>query len=120
MLCDIDYFKQYNDAPVPRATAPQRCGERHCRRPQACDTLYRYGGEEIAIPLAGADREQGQRIAERVLEESAHFAHPEGIGGILTASAGIALVSDSGPDEAIIAMADRQLYQAKSGRDQLF
>ncbi|MBB5321961.1 diguanylate cyclase domain-containing protein [Marinobacter oulmenensis] len=126
VLCDIDYFKQYNDA----LGHPQ--GDRALKdvvnaiagalRPG--DTLYRYGGEEIAILLAGADREQGQRIAERVLERvrALGIAHPEGIGGILTASAGIALVSDSGPDaEAIIAMADRQLYQAKqSGRDQLF
>jgi diguanylate cyclase (GGDEF)-like protein len=116
-LLDVDHFKAYNDClghlagdNALRALAAIVRGEL-----RAGDTAYRYGGEELLLVLPGATLERARRVAERVriAVAEATLAHPQGIGGIVTVSIGLAAGrGDAGP---LLARADTALYAAKSG-----
>ena len=116
-LLDVDHFKAYNDClghlagdNALRAVAAIVRGEL-----REGDTAYRYGGEELLLVLPGANLELARRVAERVRAavENAAFAHPQGIGGIVTVSIGLA--AGSGEAGPLLARADAALYSAKSG-----
>lgn len=122
---DLDRFKAINDRHghdagdrvLCRFAAVLASGLR------AGDLLARTGGEEFALLLAGSDAAQAAAIVERLRERvRAEVAHPAGVGGVITASAGIAGVDvAAAPEMALVGAlgaADRALYQAKhDGRD---
>lgn len=123
LMLDIDGFKQINDGrghtvgdDVIRAMSHIVRG---CVR--ASDCAGRYGGDEFAILLRGADMAQAQEIAQRIRAQAeAHqFGdHPE---LRFTSSIGIAAAQRhyATPREWVAA-ADAALYQAKrAGRNRV-
>lgn len=124
LMVDVDFFKHYNDTyghlrgddalrKVSHALQQHagREGERVCR----------YGGEEFAILLPGADLPQCHKVAALIHQEIRGMNIPHQTdSGRVTVSIGIAcaLPGCEQPPEALISAADRALYSAKrSGRD---
>lgn len=127
VMIDIDYFKQYND--TYGHVAGDACLQAVSRvvlqlaakRPG--DLAARYGGEEIAVVLPGADQQGALMVAELICSAIAELriAHSGSPLGIITVSAGAAsrreAACDSQPN-ALIAAADKALYAAKhAGRN---
>lgn len=126
ILCDIDYFKQFNDTYghlqgdaclVAVAQALRGC----LKRP--ADFLARYGGEEFVVilpatPLSGAIEvveQMQQAIAKLAIVHATHVSATQ-----VTLSFGLyATVPSPGTSaQTIFAAADYALYQAKAnGRD---
>ncbi|HET6865387.1 MAG TPA: diguanylate cyclase [Solirubrobacteraceae bacterium] len=116
-LCDVDHFKAYNDElghmagdQALRAIANTIRGALRSQ-----DMAYRFGGEELLLVLPGAGAEEAAAAAERVRAavEAAAMPHPTGIGGVVTASIGVA--SGEGDYGGLLARADAALYEAKRG-----
>lgn len=127
VLCDIDFFKPYNDTyghPAGDEILRRVAGsiESHCR---SGDVAYRYGGEEFLIILPEQTQKSGIGMAERLRHaiedlEISHGARktPE----IITISAGVSATrkDDEKSAEAILKEADEALYTAKeAGRNQV-
>ncbi|MDI7661223.1 sensor domain-containing diguanylate cyclase [Cronobacter universalis] len=126
VMCDIDYFKIYNDTQghVAGDECLKAVGDilRHLPLHKT-DRVARYGGEEFAIILPGADARAAQRVALRALEaiHDARLSHPATPmeEKVLTISAGAATVTgDDINGETLKSRADDALYQAKrAGRN---
>jgi len=129
MLIDIDHFKLYNDYYGHQAgdeclRQVARCLMRCARRP--LDVTTRYGGEEFAIVLYDAGREQVEEVARQLRQAIEalgikHLASPSPHER-LTVSIGAACVTPSfGRSHfGFIQLADEALYAAKEqGRDRL-
>ncbi|EPN9364817.1 sensor domain-containing diguanylate cyclase [Cronobacter muytjensii] len=126
VMCDIDFFKSYNDTlgHVAGDECLKAVGEILRSLPlRNSDRVARYGGEEFAIILPGADIHAAQRVALRALEAIHHarLAHPATplTEKVLTISAGAATGVDENIDaEMLKNRADEALYQAKrAGRN---
>ena len=123
IMLDIDHFKSINDAHGHSAgdfvlQEVAAIMKRHVRK---SDLAIRYGGEEFMLILFESDKNQAQRVAERVRADvESHGFQWQGHTLSLTISSGVASFPDAGismPDE-LIARADSALYAAKaSGRN---
>lgn len=128
LLCDLDYFKQYND------TYGHLEGDR-CLKEIAVilqtavlhpnDLVARYGGEEFVILLPDTDEPGIEVVAARIrycLAERALPHRGSKVSEIVTCSLGGVLTTPrpgTNP-EVLIAAADKALYEAKAnGRDRL-
>lgn len=79
---------------------------------RASDTAARFGGDEFAIVLTGADATEAAEVAERI--RNAIAAGPFGSDRRLTASFGLAVFPVDGTTTgALVAAADAALYRAK-------
>jgi diguanylate cyclase (GGDEF)-like protein len=128
ILCDVDYFKHYNDRyghlqgdECLRAVAVVIRG--FCRRP--ADLAARYGGEEFAMILPDTDGDGAMNIAEEIRHalEKRGLPH-EGISRntVVTMSFGVATLFPIRSEGTVdlIAAADRALYRAKElGRNRV-
>ncbi|HEY9859736.1 MAG TPA: diguanylate cyclase [Candidatus Obscuribacterales bacterium] len=128
ILCDIDYFKEYND------TYGHLAGD-DCLRKVAqalaqavnrpYDLIARYGGEEFAAILPQTDQLGAIAIAHRLQAAIAQLQIPHAptsASPYLTLSMGIAwtIPSPSRSPEHLIDEADQLLYLAKQrGRNQV-
>ncbi|MDH3380157.1 MAG: GGDEF domain-containing protein [Gammaproteobacteria bacterium] len=125
LMMDIDHFKRINDErghlagdAVLKAIAG-RIGPRIRRE----ELFARYGGEEFAVILSVTDLEGGIRFAEQLrgLVADRPFSY-EGESFTVTTSIGVATLFDQ-PDmttDALIAQADKNLYEAKdAGRNRV-
>jgi diguanylate cyclase (GGDEF)-like protein len=119
VLADLDHFKAINDHHGhPRGDAVlQEVAYRIRKHLRDFDSVYRVGGEEFAVLLAGCGSVNAIRVAERIWEA----VHAEPVDGLpVTMSCGVAATA---PGEAfdyqtVFARADAALYAAKrSGRD---
>ena len=126
ILCDIDYFKPYNDYYGHQAgdACLQQVAQmldRSVRRP--ADLVARYGGEEFAVILPNTPGEGASRVCQILQSaisklEIIHGRSP--ISPYVTVSLGVSCRVPSHEVEAasLIAAADRALYAAKAqGRD---
>ncbi|HHY95951.1 MAG TPA: sensor domain-containing diguanylate cyclase [Firmicutes bacterium] len=80
------------------------------------DVPTRYGGDEFAVILARAGREEALMVAERIREklESHHFHGPSGALTI-TASIGVAMFPEDAQEATdLVRVADQAMYRAKS------
>lgn len=128
ILCDIDYFKAYND------TYGHQQGDRclqqvaqvlkqSSRRP--ADLVARYGGEEFALILPRTNAPGALFLAHRIIRQLTQKALPHcqsQVSKIVTLSIGIAtkIPDAKQPSSTIIEIADNLLYKAKkAGRNQL-
>jgi diguanylate cyclase (GGDEF)-like protein/PAS domain S-box-containing protein len=121
ILCDIDFFKQYNDHyghqqgdVCLRAVAAVM--EETVHRPG--DLVARYGGEEFIILLAETDLRNGRLICEKLALaiRTLSLNHEDSPLKQITASFGLASIIPSPeitPDQ-LVRMADEALYRAKA------
>lgn len=124
-IIDLDHFKDVNDRHGHLAgdavlVATARCLEAHVR---PYDRLYRYGGEEFLLCMAGTEIDGALTLAERLRCAIAGAEiHEAGDGTVLrvTASMGVAGLAASRSVEESIEEADRALYRAKArGRNRV-
>ncbi len=124
VMFDIDHFKRFNDRyghhhgdVALRSVASAIVQE---KRPS--DFVSRWGGEELAMIITGANAEQAKQAAQRILNavRETDF-HCDGEVCNVTLSAGISEYGTDGDDlTQLFAAADRRLYRAKeAGRDQV-
>ncbi|GAB4116937.1 MAG: diguanylate cyclase [Roseiflexaceae bacterium] len=128
MLCDVDFFKPYNDGyghPAGDHCLQQvaRCLSESVRHVN--DLVARYGGEEFGIILPDTNHEGIQRVAEKIQAALRDAAIPHGYSSVnqyvtLSIGAAVAPAGVSSSSEWLIAAADSALYRAKQhGRNQL-
>jgi diguanylate cyclase (GGDEF)-like protein len=126
-LCDIDFFKAFNDHYGHMAGDDVLCAVARAisQNVRACDSVYRYGGEEFLIVLPEQSLTSAAVAVARMLEAVEHLAiphHARKPEGVVTMSAGIAALSPGASKaiEAALKEADKALYAAKeSGRNRL-
>jgi two-component system, cell cycle response regulator len=125
VMLDVDHFKPVNDRWGHPAGDKVLAQIAHVIR-EACrdsDIPIRYGGEEFAVLLPGADVESALLVAERIRRavEACEFVLPGGNAVALTISAGVSCMLPANAEQELkprgdrlIAEADVQLYRAKS------
>jgi len=120
---DLDHFKRINDAFGHQTgdTVLQRFASVAARMLRRDDIVGRLGGEEFAVLLPGANREQAIVFADRI--RAAFATEADWVDGNpvkATVSAGVVVARRIGSVEDLIDRADRALYIAKSkGRDRV-
>lgn len=120
LMLDLDKFKSVNDR-YGHQVGDQVLRESAKRIRDAVrrdDIAGRYGGEEIAVVLPGADAEAAKNVAFKI--RNALKQAPMSEARIpVTVSIGIAVFPEMGRDTtSLVKRADQALYQAKhSGRD---
>lgn len=128
IMCDIDYFKEYNDLYGHQsgdACLRQLAKLLETSMRRGGDLAARYGGEEFAILLPDTTSANALKLAENLRQNLLQLGLPhEGsrIAPVLTASFGVAALipqHDSSPD-ALVSAADRALYVGKDkGRNRV-
>jgi diguanylate cyclase len=123
-LIDIDHFKRINDTMghLVGDEVLRTLGTQLPPKMRACDSLGRYGGEELLLILPEAKQNQPILLIERLRRAIAEIPFSyNGSSFRVTASLGVAWVtSPSDTTEDIIARADEALYAAKgAGRDRV-
>ena len=124
LMLDVDRFKEINDryGHLAGDTALRAISAAltRCLRPE--DQIGRYGGEEFAVILPGADAKEAGAIAER-LRAAVQTLKPDWAPGAqpLTVSGGIAIATDEIADfTELLGRADQALYRAKdAGRNRM-
>jgi diguanylate cyclase (GGDEF)-like protein len=119
LMLDLDAFKRFNDAhghPAGDGLLVEIAAGM-TRATRESDRLYRYGGDEFAALLPGADRVVAHEVAERirraVRERTAAKAGLDGLA--VSISAGVACYPEDGrTKDELVAVADRALYLVKS------
>lgn len=131
ILADVDFFKLYNDTYGHQAGDECLKQVAHAIREveqQPAAVAARYGGEEFAVILPRTEPPTAFAVAESIRRRVAALQIPHSgspAGGFVSMSLGVASsirpdASSSGGDAlgALIATADKALYQAKQqGRD---
>ena len=118
IMADIDHFKRINDrfGHQEGDRALQQIGRLIQSVPRrATDGAFRIGGEEFALLMGNTDKSGAVALSEtlRGVTEGARFLAS---GGPVTVSLGVATFPEDGIDAtALVAAADRALYQAKTG-----
>jgi len=128
ILCDVDYFKRFNDTYGHQAGDDCLCrvakAIRHALH-RSGDLVARYGGEEFAVILPNTDIEGGLRVAISIQEQvrSLKIEHSKStVSPYVSVSLGLVSIipSKSTVLESLIQESDKQLYRAKEqGRDQI-
>ena len=122
ILCDIDYFKLYNDTyghPAGDYCLQQVALAIECVMESIPGLVARYGGEEFAIILPNIEADRALKIAEKIAinVRNLHIAHEKShVSEYITISLGVySMIPDreSSP-ELLVALADKGLYQAKA------
>lgn len=124
LVIDLDHFKTIND------TLGHSAGDAILRTLTGCigdtlrstDTLYRYGGEEFVVILAGTQDDGAALVAERLRTEIAQYPFTYNDSKLkITASIGVASLSKRDDAKRLFNKADAALYQAKNaGRNQVY
>ncbi len=128
ILCDVDYFKRYNDTyghPAGDECLRQVAQVlRHSvRRP--ADLVARYGGEEFVVTLPNTSAEGAIHIATEIQKKVQQLQIPHAqstVSHYVTLSFGIASLVPQPltSPETLINLADHALYEAKrQGRNQI-
>ncbi len=122
VLLDIDHFKDINDTfgHAVGDTVLREFGAALRSGLRASDALFRVGGEEFALLMAGA----GAAVATERVEALRDLVSRWRLGGLtdpVTFSAGVAEAQPTRATlESLLAAADKALYRAKNaGRDRI-
>jgi diguanylate cyclase (GGDEF)-like protein len=118
LMLDLDNFKQVNDSlghPAGDRVIAEIGGVLSGRM-RATDVVARLGGDEFAIVLPHCELDEAEDIADDVTKAIRRHTSPTGSVPPITASIGIATFGpQAGSTEAVIAAADKALYEAKRG-----
>lgn len=120
MMMDVDYFKRFNDTFGHDAgdDVLRGIGRLLRRTVREGDMPCRYGGEEFAVILPGADLDDTRQRAEAI-RTAIESWNPQNEGhsfGQVTVSIGIAALPLNGNSwQAALKVADEALYAAKRG-----
>jgi len=128
IMCDIDFFKTFNDRYGHQAG--DVCLQRVAQALRDCvvrpgDFVARYGGEEFVVVLPGTPAEGAHHIAEqiRTAVRTLGISHADSaVDPLVTLSMGVAqgVPSPETNAEALLQAADAALYQAKKqGRNRV-
>lgn len=122
ILCDVDYFKLYNDYYLHQAgddclQKVTQVMKQLVKRP--ADLVARYGGEEFAIVLSNTNSLGAKKIAEQIRQEIEALQIPHDCSTCspyVTLSLGIAttIPTSNVSPEKLIRAADQALYEAKA------
>ncbi|WP_420208923.1 diguanylate cyclase [Candidatus Electronema sp. JC] len=126
IVCDVDYFKRYND------TYGHKSGDDCLRKiadslrlqaRRSSDCVARYGGEEFVIVLPRTDLHAAADIAEAARKAVQDLAIPHAsseVMPVVTITLGVACTSFLPDYESLFEAADRNLYLAKNnGRNRV-
>lgn len=123
VVCDIDYFKSFNDEYGHKIgdAALKKFASTLIRNCREDDIVARFGGEEFVVLLYDTDLKDGiltaQRLCQCVREKPLIL---NGKAVQITASFGVAPVLSTDQIDTAIHNADRAVYRAKDGgRDQV-
>ncbi len=123
VLLDVDGFKRFNDTyghiEGDRVLAALGRLMREVVRP--ADSPCRYGGEEFALVLPGAEGQASREVAERLRETLARLSFRPGDGERVTVTVSLGTAQLLPGDDAgtLVKRADRALYEAKArGKNQ--
>ncbi len=126
LLCDIDYFKQYNDSrghPQGDACLIQVAQSINAQLERDSDLICRYGGEEFAAILPDTPLSEARRLAELIREDvqKKQVQHEAAPGGYVSLSLGVAtFVGQYKSAHSMLEAADAALYKAKQyGRNRV-
>lgn len=123
LMLDLDHFKRIND------TYGHSTGDEVLRKfaqivrqtSRTLDIPARLGGEEFAILLPGASKDDAMVLAERLRKMVAEtvVSHEKGSVHITVSIGAVSLSADDKNGDAVLGRADAALYKAKdSGRNQ--
>jgi two-component system chemotaxis response regulator CheY len=122
-MCDVDWFKAYNDryGHLAGDEALRRVADAMRGHLRAGDALFRYGGEELLVVLHEQSLGDAAIAMERVRREVERLAIPAGRGGgPLTISVGVSELDPAASPSEWLARADAALYRAKgAGRNRV-
>ncbi|MEH2023320.1 EAL domain-containing protein [Nostoc sp.] len=122
ILCDVDYFKLYND------TYGHLAGDDALRQvakvisqtvKHPADLVARYGGEEFAVILPNTDMEEAIAVARDIQTNVSALQMPHShsqVSEFITLSLGVATITPHSQlsPATLIAAADQGLYEAKA------
>jgi diguanylate cyclase (GGDEF)-like protein len=122
-MVDLDHFKRINDSDGHAAgdRVLQTLSRLLQQRLRKTDIIGRYGGEEFAIILPGADAASAANLLEDLRVTFAQISFPFMGGPVqITLSCGIATHPEAFNAEQLAASADEALYRAKTqGRNRV-
>ncbi|WP_413161227.1 diguanylate cyclase domain-containing protein [Capilliphycus salinus ALCB114379] len=127
ILCDVDYFKPYNDY-YGHQTGDEcliQVAQAIRQAVNARDLVARYGGEEFVVILTNTDVDGAVQVAELIRDQIRQLKIPHvksDISQYITLSLGISSVIPCSRItlDSLIHAADSALYQAKKqGRDRI-
>ena len=116
LFLDLDHFKVINDSlghglgDQLLVASARRLAT--CLTPQ--DTIARWGGDEFAILVAGADCDRATQLAECLHQRLRSPFNLDGHEVFAAASIGITLGNSSSSPEELLRNADTAMYRAKS------
>ena len=128
LICDVDYFKRYNDRyghQAGDAALTQVAGALRRAATRSIDVVARYGGEEFALLLPNTSAEGAAIVSAAVIDAVAALQLPHDdsdVAPVITLSVGAATmaVSSEQAHTDLIEAADRALYRAKAaGRNRV-
>ena len=122
-MCDLDNFKQINDR-LGHATGDlvlQRTAALLRATCRDIDLVARYGGEEFCLVFLEADLDAARRACETARAAvAAHDWAAEHPALQVSLSIGVAAAEGCADPAALLALADRRLYEAKrAGKDRV-
>lgn len=126
LFCDIDFFKQYNDANghILGDKALEHFSQLVVNRLRMTDFASRYGGEEFVLLLPETGKHEAAILANdlcQIIYENKFEGESTQPNGRLTVSIGISsFPADGDTEDKLLNSADKALYQAKlNGRNQV-
>jgi len=119
MLIDVDYLKIVNDAGGHEAgdAALRLVAESLRSTCRMTDLAARFGGDEFVVVAPSTTAAEAQELANRIRQTLGTLSHRRSDTGWLSLSIGIADLTACGCEqaEALLAVADAALYDAKEG-----